>query len=203
MTSATSMDWSASNEGGILSMTYEQFTSWAVEKSNFIHERDGDMPQEKDKKGKFKKITFIQLLLSKESGFATLGKEVLEHVLLSCNMRASSKADDLKEFNESTFCKLQEELRNGSNIVHSLNVPGQPGYILLMDNAQNKGNEMKSLSANRDYFEFVPRIFRQHEGKVFIEFPSFNEAVDEYFCKVNIIYLFQFCDSLLKLIYQG
>ena len=34
--------------------------------------------------------------------------------------------------------------------------------------------------------DFVPRMFMQHVGQNFLEFPSFDEAVDEYYCKVRI-----------------
>lgn len=38
-----------------------------------------------------------------------------------------------------------------------------------------------------EYLEFVPMLFRQHLGREFIQFPSFDEAVDEYFCKVSVM----------------
>jgi hypothetical protein len=36
-----------------------------------------------------------------------------------------------------------------------------------------------------EFIDFVPRMFKQHEGQKFILFSSFDEAVDEYYCKVN------------------
>jgi len=36
-----------------------------------------------------------------------------------------------------------------------------------------------------DYFDFVPRLFMQHENERYKEMPSFDETVDEYFCKVE------------------
>ena len=28
-------------------------------------------------------------------------------------------------------------------------------------------------------------MFKQHEGQLYLEHPSFNETVDEYYCKVE------------------
>ena len=33
--------------------------------------------------------------------------------------------------------------------------------------------------------DFVPRIFLQHESQSFLEYSSFDETVDEYYCKVR------------------
>jgi hypothetical protein len=35
------------------------------------------------------------------------------------------------------------------------------------------------------FVDFVPRMFKQHEGQEFIKYSSFDETVDEYYCKIE------------------
>jgi hypothetical protein len=80
----------------------------------------------------------------------------------------------------------------------SLDVPGQPGYILFNENEQkNEGNVpesdepqphgtgTESKKPAQEFVDFTPKMFKQHEGRKYQELSSFDEAVDEYFCKVR------------------
>lgn len=112
--------------------------------------------------------------------------------------------------------KILNEIKNAESLLISLDIPGQPGYILYRNIIVNKNEEDKKdvstdknnisdkdeninenennkkdnkenneLIENKEFYDFVPRIFKQHEGMLFIACSSFDETVDEYFCKVR------------------
>lgn len=164
------------------------------------------------KKQRVKKMNLRQLLLCKESGVAMFGPEILDHCLLTAGFVPTSKVEDFlatcdktsESKNDSVSRLLKELLETAPGLLALLDTPGQPGYILLKKPQTASKNGQKEVVAEAtdigsevgeevtvtdkepegDYYDFVPRLFRQHDEEVFRELSSFDEAVDEYFCKV-------------------
>lgn len=219
----------------VLSMTPDEFTQWAQLREQQqmemqqAHEEQQAIEREKkemsggsksgghqqgkkggggSKKNKPRKMTLRQLLLSKESGIASYGPEIIDHCLLAAQLTPSMKVSDLivSDSSQESVAHLLTELQNGSQLLSLLDAPGQPGYVLYRSRAADKslvssnssaeGKEEDELlkkstgaadaAANsmEEYFDFVPRLFKQHTGTLSKEFPSFDEAVDDYYCKV-------------------
>jgi len=154
------------------------------------------------KKQRLKKMNMRQLLLCKESGVALFGPEILDHCLLMAGLVPATKVEDFIKSVEATgedemhkISRLLEELRDSApGLLALLDTPGQPGYILCKKTkpmkkgeleGDTKTDEVPETETLGDYYDFVPRMFKQHEGEDFKEMGSFDEAVDEYFCKVE------------------
>ena len=155
------------------------------------------------KKQRVKKMNLRQLLLCKESGVALFGPEILDHCLLTAGLNPSTKVEDFlpsaSDDDSNMVRKLLQELHDSApGLLALLDTPGQPGYILIKktDKSSIKISDNKEMSPSGntqetknepqgDYYDFVPRMFKQHQGEEFKEMSSFDEAVDEYFCKVR------------------
>lgn len=201
----------------VLTMSTDQFVEWASlrekhqmdfqqnrEDSRAIEsEKNGDFKgggaQKKrtggSKKSKLKKMSMRQLLLSKESGVASFGPEIIDHCLLEAQISPSAKVSDVLGGGAGEMVVgLLEGLRVGSSLLTLLDAPGQPGYILyrtrttakIQDAVNAVGDEEKKTETQEEYYDFVPRLFKQHAGTLYKEFSSFDEAVDDYFCKVCV-----------------
>lgn len=198
-------------KGGVITMTLEAFGNYAASRAE-----DTRLAQEAEKKGKAKKMTIRQLLLSKDSGAASLGGEIIDHCLLHAGIKPSMKIDQLGQMTPEQLQQLQAELVNGPALLDSINIPGQPGFVLYEEKSTPSASasshliKSKQSSSNaavgaedstgaeesdklREYMEFVPRRFHQHDDRLYLEFPSFDEAVDEYFCKVTISMYCTYC----------
>ena len=69
-------------------------------------------------------------------------------------------------------------------IYTALDTPGQPGYILSKEDGAR-------------YDDVVPLLLAQHQGLGQVaEFPSFDAAVDEYFCRIEEQRLANAADSM-------
>lgn len=159
------------------------------------------------KKQRAKKMNMRQLLLCKESGVAQFGPEIIDHCLLTAGLSASTKVEDFlaaSSSSSSASCdnegvsRLLKELKESApGLLSLLDTPGQPGYILLKKSTspvslspeEEASVEESALAEKKegDYYDFVPRMFMQHQGEEYKELSSFDEAVDEYFCKVHEI----------------
>ena len=138
------------------------------------------------KKMKTKKFTVRQLLLNKDSGVASFGSEILEHCILASGLDANTKVETIlsPEFSDDALESLLQEIRNGAALMADLDRPLKPGYIVYKpfqrtDAVVDQTFEEKDM----EFLEFLPKLFKQHESKLSFEVPSFQEAVDRYFCK--------------------
>jgi NFACT N-terminal and middle domains len=162
------------------------------------------------KKNKAKKMTMRQLLLSRDSGVSSYGPEILDHCLLTAGVKVATKVCDFISDTEAIViaASVLKEIRAAESLLQSLDVPGQRGYVLYNKilgpaPALSLLPSSAALSAGLEppvsdaaaapspaqveimqFMDFVPRMFLQHEGQSFLEYPSFDEAVDEYYCKV-------------------
>lgn len=164
------------------------------------------------KKKKIREMTLKQLLLSKGSGVAACGPEVLDHCLLQAGLKPSSRVENIAEMLEEHVQRMLTELSDAHRLTEQLNTPGLPGYIVykntipatvgsakvapIMDgdlagaggdsNAKKGGIEADSTSIESlEFIEFLPMLFAQHAGRQVLTYSSFDEAVDEYFSKIE------------------
>lgn len=159
------------------------------------------------KKSKVKKMTMRQLLLSRDSGVSSYGPEILDHCLLLAGVKASTKVSDFLSQADviSLSTAILAEVNAAEALLLTLDVPGQHGYILYnksmaptpipviqstvdLGPLESEGTLPQALVPTGEiiqFIDFVPRMFKQHEGQLFMEYSSFDETVDEYFCKVE------------------
>ena len=164
------------------------------------------------KKNKAKKMTMRQLLLSRDSGVSSYGPEILDHCLLTAGVKAATKVSDFISDSQAVIiaAAILKEIRSAESLLQSLDVPGQCGYVLynkslgpapavslLPSSISPSDSLVPSASVQPEaaplpteieilqFMDFVPRMFLQHEGQSFLEYSSFDEAVDEYYCKVR------------------
>jgi len=194
---------SSSVSTGILDMDLPMFLDWAGQKDSMKPEAaiEEEQPPLTTKKAKVRKSNLRLLLMNKDSGIGSYGGEIIDHCLLSAELSPTMKLEQLQAISPDQFESMKSNLRNGRRLFESLNIPGQFGYILWKapktitvaspesvpsgeDGAVTSVATGRDNNSNKEYIEFVPIILKQHEGIPFVEFPSFDEAVDEYFSKV-------------------
>ena len=194
----------------VLTIDSAAFIAWAEQK-----ERDSGVwaisaskSTGAGKKNKVKKMTMRQLLLSRNSGVSSYGPEILDHCLLKAGVKASMKvADFILDVQRVLLASaVLAEIKSSESLLQSLDVPGQHGFVLYsksvsslpipilsaetLDPSAGTNTEASTVPTGPveilHFLDFVPRMFMQHDGQNFLEFPSFDEAVDEYYCKVRI-----------------
>mmetsp|Transcript_30320 Transcript_30320/g.39096 ORF Transcript_30320/g.39096 Transcript_30320/m.39096 type:complete len:364 (+) Transcript_30320:3-1094(+) len=73
---------------------------------------------------------------------------------------------------------LYESFPEALKVYQALDTPGQPGYIYCNGEVQNAEGVMVPK-----FDDALPYVLNQHSGKVTIEYPSYDQAIDEYFAK--------------------
>ena len=196
----------------LLAMDSAAFITWAEQKEgdSGVWAISASKSTGAGKKNKVKKMTMRQLLLSRDSGVSSYGPEILDHCLLKAGIKASMKVMDflLDAQRLLLAAAVLAEVKSSESLLQSLDVPGQHGFVLYSKSISTvtiptpiipKESLDPSVGTNVDaprtvptgpveiiqFLDFVPRMFMQHEGQSFLEFPSFDEAVDEYYCKVR------------------
>jgi len=146
----------------------------------------------KQKEKNNKNITLIRCI--KEKFSEKYGPSLVEHIVKKSNLNPSLKVfTELDVSPESPQMKsLLKAFNEADEIVNSINKNQNKGYIIShkIENQtknNNKDNEETENNENIIYDEFHPYLFTQFEGRQddVITFPSFNEAVDEYYSKLE------------------
>ena len=197
----------------VLKMDSAAFIVWAQQKEDESSTWASIATQGKGaagKKNKVKKMTMRQLLLSRDSGISSYGPEILDHCLLSANVKASMKVSDFLSESDlpSLVTAVLTEISKAESLLLTLDVPGQHGYILytksiaptptpVLPSETDLGPLILEESHDTlplpivpigeiiQFIDFVPRMFMQHADQLFFEYSSFDETVDEYYCKVE------------------
>lgn len=113
-----------------------------------------------------------QLLLSKECFTSSFGPEILDHCLITAGIQPDFHVKLLNTLDNNIILNLLNVLNHNANELYSLlATPGQSGYII-----------MKHID---EYIEFLPALYAQHKDRLSITCISFDEAVDEYYCKIE------------------
>eukprot|EP01034_Spumella_vulgaris_P026390 gene26390-32964_t len=186
----------------VLSMTPDAFRVWATAKliditPNLDTLKEGAVPvvlsNNQKKKSNVRSLNARQLLLSQDSGVSHYGPEVLDHCLLSADVKPSQKLDAFLKLDSAVLQTLIKELVKGQQLLIDMSSPtvAHLGYIVLKDQPKVatppvvNDNEQEVKQPMVEFAEFVSHLFAQHKDKQHLEFPSFNEAVDEYYCKIE------------------
>ena len=168
-------------------------------------EEEQKKQQDNNKKQKERNIKNITLLRCiKEKFSEKYGPSLVDHIIKKSGLNPSLKV--FTEFDISPESPQMQNLFKAFNeadeIVNSINTNQNKGYIIThkMGGEGKKNNE--NTIANEEttdkegetekteniiYDEFHPYLFTQFEERVkdVIIFPSFNEAVDEYYSKLE------------------
>jgi NFACT N-terminal and middle domains len=206
------IDQDVLSQTDMLSMDAPELIAWAEQRSADNSAWAASAPLSKStgggKKNKVKKMTMRQLLLSRDSGVSSYGPEILDHCLLKAGVKAGVKVADFLLYPEvlDLAKAMLVEIKAAESLLQSLDIPGQHGYILYTKSLSTSSpsplssdiavcepsdtpTEMTSkIELPKEvvqFVDFVPRMFLQHEGQSFLEYPSFDETVDEYYCKVR------------------
>ena len=180
---------------------------WNMKQSNDDEVQDVQKQNKKQSQKKKQKLTLKQFLLMKDCHLSHFGPEILDHCIVLSGLKPSKRISELIEEirnDNMILMKLFDSLLEAPNILHVLDVPGQRGYIICKNELNNKdtvASDMNIISEVKDvtdinmntntntntleYIEFIPYLFKQHDSSMNISFNSFDEAVDEYFCKVS------------------
>lgn len=175
----------------VISMSPSEFVNWAASKEAESLSWQMKNNNTTTKKNKMKTITIRQLLLMQDCGASFYGSEIIEHCLLAANYDISAKINELTSL---------QEIEKVSNLINCINdiAPKLLAQLTTLDNKQKGFILYKPLILNsiansnalessdvKEYTEFVPLLFQQHSGMLLLEFDSFNEAVDEYFRRLE------------------
>ncbi|CAH1102827.1 unnamed protein product [Psylliodes chrysocephalus] len=110
------------------------------------------------------------------------GPAVIEHVLLKHSFPNSTKIG--KNFDPmENIDKIMEAIRDAENIFQNSKSGQTMGYII-----QKKEERPTSDSNTSDFYsnqEFHPMLFEQHSAMPHKSFPTFNEAIDEFFSSLE------------------
>ena len=195
-----------------LTMDPAAFVQWAQQRDADSNAWALSAPPSKaaggGKKNKAKKMTMRQLLLSRDSGVSSYGPEIIDHCLLTAGVKVATKVCDFISDTQALIiaASVLEEIRAAESLLQSLDVPGQCGYVLYnkslgpapapspvpsstlpptgLEPPVSEAATSPAQVEIMQFMDFVPRMFLQHEGQSFLEYSSFDEAVDEYYCKV-------------------
>ena len=172
---------------GILAMTGSQALEWATLTLTPKEEISADT----GKKGKKNDsgMPLKALLLKPSSGVYHYGPSLLEHCILCANLDPNMKlkADDVATVLDASqwgvlITSLQEQ---GAKIVNDLSTDEVKGYILYRPKPGMESTNEKQADGmqHRDkvFEEFQPHLLKQHEGRPFLQFDTFSEAVDDFF----------------------
>ena len=178
---------------GVLGMTGTQAMEWAKTVLT-LSKNESTTKKKKSDSG----IPLKALLLKPSSGVSYYGPSLLEDCILCAKLDPNVKftADNVDgvlsvaEW-ESLIASLKEE---GPTIMNQLSTVESKGYILYRpkpagDDGKNDGKPVEEAEHQpfRDKIleEFQPHLLKQHEGRPFIEYDNFSQAVDEFFAHIG------------------
>ncbi|KAF0686277.1 Aste57867_21883 [Aphanomyces stellatus] len=155
--------------------------------STFIQQYVQDIASKEKSK---KQYSLKQILMSKESGYGAFGPTIVEHCMVEAGISPSLKVktatsnvhvplspEEAQTLVDSLKAApaLLEELSANQVVVHGehsdANDTSRHGFIVLNDHGH--------------FDEFTPYLYAQHRGKAIQEFHTFDQAVDEFFSKIE------------------
>jgi len=151
--------------------------------------------KEGDKK-KARKLTLKLVLMNRGSGLAAYGSEIIHHCVLWAGLEPGRKAVSSEPLSEAEATRLVLSMEEAARLYRALDTPGQPGFI-----AHRGLVTLEDGTSVPKYDDVLPLALLQHQTetgqaqggaqggvgaeKGLSEWPSFDEAVDEYFKKVE------------------
>lgn len=110
------------------------------------------------------------------------GPALIDHSLSTAGFPDNCKIDKGFEIDKD-FTKLLIAIEEAEENFKLLQENESKGYIIQKKEKRPAGSENKEDLLTYD--EFHPRLFKQHAEKPFQEYNSFNQAVDEFFSKLE------------------
>ncbi|XP_060117382.1 ribosome quality control complex subunit NEMF [Heteronotia binoei] len=110
------------------------------------------------------------------------GATLIEHCLIGAGFSGSAKTDQMES---KDFERLLVALQNAEEYMETLDNFNGKGFVI------QKREKKPSLEPNKPteeiltYEEFHPSLFLQHSKCPYVEFESFNKAVDEFYSKLE------------------
>jgi len=111
------------------------------------------------------------------------GSALLEHSFLQVGFSENYKIDDL---NIVDIDRVEQALHLAEEVMNSID-KNVKGYIIQKEEQRHSSN-LSSQSSVTSYIEFHPLLFNQHKlssKTTYIEFESFNKAVDVFFSSIE------------------
>uniref|UniRef100_A0A6U1AHC6 NFACT RNA-binding domain-containing protein n=1 Tax=Rhizochromulina marina TaxID=1034831 RepID=A0A6U1AHC6_9STRA len=153
----------------------------------FIRAQVAAVSEAGTKSNKARKLTLKQVLMTRGSGMAQYGIDIIQHCILTAGLNPNMKMNaDTPLLTTSQAQALVSSIGEGGAVFATLDVPGQPGYIVQSLREASDGKRVPV------YEDAVPFTLAQHTAgsggdasERILEFESYDRAADEYFCKVE------------------
>ena len=142
----------------------------------------------KKKKKADASIPLKALLLKPTSGLFHYGPSLLEHCILTAGINPNTKFSALADgLTEDEWVGLLASLKEGQQVMTNLSNAPQ-GRVLYrekpkLDDDDKKEQNPDAPHADKILEEFQPHLLKQHEGRKSIEYPTFSQAVDDFFSR--------------------
>ncbi|CAO3590807.1 unnamed protein product [Absidia cylindrospora] len=118
------------------------------------------------------------------------GPAMTEHIILEAGLNPNTKV--ATEFDCSDESPALQDLlaafSKGDEMVASTANKVPNGYIILLDNAGGDSRRTLDGEEQKDvdiYDEFHPYLYHQHASKKYLEYPTFDGAVDEFYSAIE------------------
>ncbi|CAO3636146.1 unnamed protein product [Cunninghamella echinulata] len=114
------------------------------------------------------------------------GPAMTEHIILEAGLDPNTKvATDFDYSDDSPALKdLLEAFIKGDEMVASTGNKVPNGYIILLDQPLSKKEDEESKEIDI-YDEFHPYLYNQHKSKKYLEYSTFDGAVDEFYSAIE------------------
>ncbi|KAL8168615.1 UNVERIFIED_CONTAM: hypothetical protein K2H54_008118, partial [Gekko kuhli] len=110
------------------------------------------------------------------------GAALIEHCLIGAGFSGSAKTDQMEG---KDFERLLVALKNAEEYMETVvNFDGK-GFIIQKREKKPSLEPNKPIEEILTYEEFHPFLFSQHSKCPYVEFESFNKAVDEFYSKLE------------------
>ncbi|XP_022096667.1 nuclear export mediator factor NEMF-like [Acanthaster planci] len=112
------------------------------------------------------------------------GPAVIEHCLLRQGFPSGVRLD--KEFSpETDIPRLLLALREAQELMEQSGHPQNKGYVIQKTEKKPTAGEGSEETELLTYTEYHPFLYEQHGSSPYIELDSFNQAVDEFYSKLE------------------
>ncbi|XP_014250530.1 nuclear export mediator factor NEMF homolog [Cimex lectularius] len=105
------------------------------------------------------------------------GASLIEHALVLSGLAKNTKFSG--DIPEDKLKLLEQNLLKAEEIFNEISTKGCKGYIIKQTVKNVDGTDIEN------YLEFHPYLFKQFENSQFSEYDTFNDAVDDFFSKIE------------------
>ncbi|RLO07592.1 hypothetical protein DYB28_001101 [Aphanomyces astaci] len=147
--------------------------------------------QEAASKEKSKKqYSLKQILLSKESGYGNFGPTIVEHCMVEAGVLPSLKVKTATShvhvpLSEAEAQALVDSLQSAPTLLEELSSTQVAVHATDVADDTSRRHGFIVVDGAGHFEEFTPYLYAQHRGKPIVEFHTFDQAVDEYFSKIE------------------